>query len=228
MADILDAIAHGRSSLEANILSKRLADPNINVNDKLECIPLLSFFVLSFKDCMAMLQSPNPTSALEQVVNAHALEDADHWKWFLQDLNTLDIDGITTRPATEVLGELWSESRAPIRDAVYAIAGYIQQHTNPVFRLLLIEVIEDGYGAFARHMGPVMQEADLYDKLLYFGHTHNEAEAAHEIHQEPLTVSDLYKQLAAPDQEQALAMVTDVYNRIDAMHTCFANAITPA
>ena len=167
---------------KCNRLVDALGDDKISLSSKLACIPYLSFFVLGFKDCMALLRARSPISDLDRIVQHHAEEDAEHWRWFLADLDTLNIDGIADRRPTEILSDLWSDERRAVREAVYAVSHCIQVHESPALRLIMVEVIEAGYALFTHSMSPVMSEAGLYDKLLYFGHTHNHAEAAHDLH----------------------------------------------
>ena len=94
-------------------------------------------------------------------------------------------------------------------------------------RLLLVEVVESGYAAFTRYMSPVMQKAGLYDDLLYFGHTHNDAEADHDLYQDPdaIPMEEVISRLSDQEKAEAGAMISDLFTGLHAMHDCFADSI---
>ena len=185
---------------------------------------------MGFKDCMAMLRDREPVSKLDALVQHHAEEDAEHWRWFLNDLNTLNIDGIAQRPPTEILYDLWSDERRAVREAVYAVSHCIQYYQSPAIRLILVEVIEAGYACFTQAMSPVMEKAGLYDQLQYFGHTHNHAEASHELHQNAHddALEQALSSLNSEQRDAAMTMIDDIEEKIDLMHSCFARAIDKA
>lgn len=227
MNTIPDLIEHHKIRLDQNPLSAKLSDPTIPWSNKLQCIPRLMFFVLGFKDCMQLLHTTDPQNEIESIVNTHSEEDQFHWEWFLRDLEKLNIDNIQSKTTTSMLTQMWSDDQMPVRQMVYSTTRYIQNYTNPVLRLILIEVIESGYEAFTKYMSPVIQAAGMYDSLQYFGNIHNEAESDHDRNTNAAqpSLAELVQRLSDQENQMAKDMIEEMYLHLNAMHRCFAEAI---
>jgi hypothetical protein len=90
-------------------------------------------------------------------------------------------------------------------------------------RLAILEACEDGFEAFMNSIRPVVRGAGKYVELKYFGAVHDHAEAGHAMHvlDDPFEAADW----STIDRGAARAAVALMYDRLDGMHTCYAEAI---
>ena len=89
--DFLDDLLEARKTrLSQSALCAYMADPRVDRYQRLSFIPAMMFFTMGFKDILAALRDPADTSPLQQSVHQHCDEDAFHWKWYLDDLATID------------------------------------------------------------------------------------------------------------------------------------------
>jgi hypothetical protein len=110
------------------------------------------------------------------MVNRHADEDGQHWRWYLEDLARLHLNPQAT--FTEVVRFLWHEQSRYAREMGYCMIGYAM-HAEPLLRLVLIETLEA--------MGQVWFSSTLQasqawrngPRLVYFGPHHEAREVGH-------------------------------------------------
>jgi hypothetical protein len=153
-------------------------------------LPLFSFlrdraidphFVMSFADLYDFVLQVNPTSdPYQQLVNAHALEDANHWRWFLDDLEKLGFDERVL--FSEALRFVWGAATANTRALTYRMCrlGY---DASPLEKLVLVHVIESAGKTTVDAVSAVGVEYSKQSgkKLVYLGHHHLATESAHTI-----------------------------------------------
>jgi len=216
----------GRARLAANPAVAALADPQISTSAKLTVVPTMAFWVLGFGDAMALIRRTAGDTPLDAVVQQHAQEDAEHWKWFVSDLEVLASQGVGARSVGDALLRMWGPDTAPVRECAWTVHVLLRTHTDAAVRLAILEACEHGFEAFMDSMRPVVQAAGQYAELRYLGAVHDDAEAGHALHEgeDPFAEIDW----AGRDVDAIRRTVETVYDRLDGMHSCYAVAIAAA
>ncbi len=216
----------GQRLLAANSSVAMLADPDIPVTAKLAVVPTMSFWVLAFGDAMALIRQTTGSHPLDAVLRQHAEEDAEHWRWFVFDLEALAAQGIGAPSVGAALLRQWGAATAPVRACAWVVHHLLRAHTDPVIRLAILEACEDAFEAFMSSMRPVIRAAGQYHQLRYLGAIHDHAEASHTLHDldDPLAGVDW----SGRDVEGVQRIVQTVYRHLDGMHSCYTVAIQQA
>ena len=216
----------GRARLASNPAVAALADPNVSTSAKLTVVPTMAFWVLAFGDAMAFLRRSSGDTPLDAIVQQHAQEDAEHWKWFVSDLEDLASQGIGARSISDALMRMWGPDTAPVRECAWTVHHLLRTHIDPAVRLAILEACEHGFEAFMDSMRPVVQAAGHYGELRYLGSMHDEAEAGHALHEgdDPFMNIDWSRR----DMDNVRTTVETVYDRLDGMHSCYSIAIQAA
>ncbi|HEX7956164.1 MAG TPA: hypothetical protein VF508_04425, partial [Pyrinomonadaceae bacterium] len=178
----------------------------------------VAYFSMSFGDLMTtVMRRPEAQNELEELVNAHCSEDDFHWKWYLQDLDALGYDNERMSDACKLL---WSVESAPVRHLIYSVVAYAGKSDDPLFHLILIEILEAGLSGFFEYCykGAALSGLEF---LNYFGKTHYMAEYAHSV-----TSWFQVDSVTGSDSEHGLAKFTasDEVRRLsqEAIETIFA------
>jgi len=216
----------GRARLARNPAIAALADPDTPVSAKLAVVPTMAFWVLGFGDAMALLRRTSGTTPLDEVVKQHASEDADHWKWFVADLEALASQSVGVRSMSAAYTDLWGPTNAAVRECAWTLHHLLRMHSDPVTRLAILEACEHGFEVFMDSIRPVVQEAGQYGELLYLGEQHDHAEAGHALHEGADPFDDL--DWSGQDVEMLRGVIDTIYECLDGMHTCYATAIAAA
>ncbi len=226
MHPLSETFEAGRARLAANPVTALLADPAVPVAAKLTVVPTMAFWVLGFGDAMALLRRTSGSGPLDLLVDQHAKEDAEHWRWFVADLESLAGEGIGGHSLSEALLSQWGQTTAPVRECAWKVHHLLRLHQEALPRLIMLEACEHGFEAFMDSMRPVVQGAGYYDKLRFFGAIHDEAEAGHTLHSggDPLESVDW----SAVDVGELRGLAETVYECLDGMHSCYAVEIRAA
>lgn len=216
----------GRARLAKNPAVTALADPETSTSAKLAVVPTMAFWVLGFGDAMALIRRTAGDSPLDAVVRQHAQEDAEHWKWFVSDLEALASQGVGARSMADAFSRMWGPDTAPVRECAWTVHHLLRTHTDAAIRLAILEACEHGFEAFMDSMRPVVQAAGQYGELRYLGEIHDDAEAGHALHEgdDPFAAIDW----SGHDVDAVRQTVETVYDRLDGMHSCYAVAIAAA
>lgn len=226
MHPLMSTFHDGQRLLAANSSVAMLTDPAIPVAAKLAVVPTMSFWVLAFGDAMALIRRTAGSHPLDAVLRQHAEEDAEHWRWFVSDLETLASQGIGAPSVGAALLRQWGAATAPVRECAWVVHHLLRSHTDPVIRLAILEACEDGFEAFMGCMRPVILAAGQYQRLRYLGAIHDHAEASHALHEldDPLDGVDW----STRDVDGIRSIVRQVYRCLDGMHACYTVAIQQA
>ena len=92
MADVVRQIDAEREALPEGPLFKWLSDESVDGYRRLSFLPAMLYYLMSFKDVLSTLSRDDPRTDLEHHINAYCREDADHWRWYLTDLDKLGFD----------------------------------------------------------------------------------------------------------------------------------------
>ncbi|MGH2708106.1 MAG: hypothetical protein ACRDJK_07400, partial [Actinomycetota bacterium] len=89
MRDVLERIKQRRKMLGDRPLFKFLSDESIEPHVRLSFTPAMLYYLMGFKDVLATLAVNEPQTKYDRQINAYCVEDAEHWRWFLSDLEKL-------------------------------------------------------------------------------------------------------------------------------------------
>jgi hypothetical protein len=89
---LLKKIADHQTTLEQHSFCQHLCQRQDISLQAYRFVPHMTFFVLGFRDILETVKVAKPVSKCELALNAHCLEDAEHWRLFIEDLQTLQMD----------------------------------------------------------------------------------------------------------------------------------------
>jgi hypothetical protein len=179
--DFLDELLESRKlRLSQSPLCAYMADRKVDPCQRLSFIPAMIFFTMGFKDILAALRDNSDKSALQACVHRHCDEDAFHWQWYLEDLETIEHGRRLLRlPAAQAFTDVWSPANHATREAVYHAIHLAKTWGTPFYRMVLIEALEATFACFNQPMYRLVDELGMAERLHYFGQTHQHAEASH-------------------------------------------------
>src|SRR5262249_28884864 len=114
---------------------------------------------------------------LGRLVNAHAVEDSQHWRWYLHDLRQLGHD--RPLPLTDTLQQLWGDETRCVRRLTYRMCQ-LALGKSSLQKLVVILVMEAAAKLGFERISAVTRELDR--DLIYFGGQHLQAEDDHALH----------------------------------------------
>jgi hypothetical protein len=158
-----------------------LRDPQVDTRRKFQFAPHVAHFVFSFADlCTLVLPEYPARDFFQELVNANAKEETEHWRWFLADLAELEQD--PTLHYSEALRAIWSDRTRRTRTLSYQL-GHLGLAADSLGRLVLVHCIE---GAFQATVGDLQAVAKQFaaltgTRLRYLGRTHSESEENHTL-----------------------------------------------
>jgi|GEM_PF-1720701 len=205
-----------------NPLHKKLSG-DAQVIDKLKFVPRMLFFVLGFKDLMQMVRYEDPQTDLEKSVNIHSDEDSFHWEWYLKDLTYIS-GWFKNSEVSDVISGVWDSDTYEVRKTIYMFSKYIQEYTDPVARMLMIEVLEMTFDKFKEALHPILKDADLYDQLKYFGKAHQETEENHTTGISDDEIIGLINKLPEGLKQQMIKIVNELFDQMYKMASNWAEA----
>lgn len=196
------------------------ADKNRSLEEKLRGLVPFTHFIMAFRDLMNVIKQERNDTDLQKLINIHSDEDSGHWIWYLNDVIKLNTKKKFGKNPKKLLKEVWDDDYSAVRDFSYTIFRYYYEHPNPSFILLMIETLEISYVALADAIKTAVIDAGRYEDLEFFGKTHYDAEAGHEIHNEDK--DELWEQIIGPlskkELRKAELMVKDLFEKSHAMH----------
>jgi len=165
--------------LEKHPFFQFLRDDSIPAEERLAYAPYSAFFILTFADVNRfLLPDKASTDPLQQLVNRHAAEDAQHWVWYLADLESL---GWSPQARfTDVLRFVWGDTGHHMREAGYFLAHSVIE-ASPMLKVALLEGMEAAGRVWLTATAPVSRGLGSKHKLVYFADHHLERETGHII-----------------------------------------------
>jgi DMATS type aromatic prenyltransferase len=158
-----------------------LRDPQIDAWQKLRFAPHVAHFVLTFGDLCSLVLPEHPARDFyQELVNANAAEDKEHWRWFLTDLAELEQD--PTLRFSDAIRAIWSERTRRTRRLSYHLC-HLGLASDSLGRLMLVHCIEGAFKATVSDLDAASKQfAELTGKRLnYLGRSHSESEASHTL-----------------------------------------------
>lgn len=208
MRRVLKLLEQRTNELEDHPLFAFLDDDTIDCRKRLSFAPNVAHFAMTFSDLYAhVLKVEPPTDRYQELVNAHAREDEDHWKWFLTDLPRLDAD--PEMRLSDALRFVWSDASLQTRLLSYQMCRLGFQ-ADSLQKLVLVHCIESVGKITVKHVASVGQQftEETGRKLVYFGKHHHDSESDHTLEEEDVHDSVAEIELS-DDQVRAYSQIVD-------------------
>jgi hypothetical protein len=180
MKMILQRIRQRTERFAHHPLLSYVRDESIDPWQRLAFLPCLASFSLGFSELSREYLRDDPTDDPVQVaINAHTYEDAEHWKWFLADLNSVGFNH--TVPLDQAIRFLWTAELHASRRLIYDMYRFCRDASS-VQRLVVSESAE----ATAKVSIPLFAAASRGIEtpngkpLLFFGAVHRDVESKNE------------------------------------------------
>lgn len=217
------AFEHGSTKFANNPLHLKLRDTEETINDKLDFLPRMMFFVMGFKDLMQLVRYPDPQNEVETIINTHSDEDSHHWQWYLDDLSQLSLEFNSTE-SVDLISKVWKDETWKVRETIYLFGRHIQNQENPYARMLMVEVLELTFEKFKDSFHPVLKQYGLYEKLDYFGLKHEEMEEGHSAEIGHDAILDLIEKLPMDLKEPMVEIIDQLFDQMYQMTANWAEA----
>jgi hypothetical protein len=158
-----------------------LRDDRIDPRQRLNFVPWLAHFVMTFADLYQMfVEEPVPGDRFQELVNAHLAEEENHWKWFLADLDALGLNPMLK--FTEALRLVWGTETSKTRSLAYQVCK-LSSGLSSLEKLVLFHAIEATGRVALEALAPVGAAVGDQSgkKLVYFGQRHLDTEREHTV-----------------------------------------------
>jgi hypothetical protein len=205
---VMERLAQKTQEFSRAPLFDFLRDKSIEPRKRLAFAPSVAHFVMSFADLYAFVLQVNPPSdKYQELVNAHAREDENHWRWFLDDIEKLGFD--ERLRFSDALRFIWSDATVKTRALTYKMCrlGY---GASSLEKLVLVHVIEAAGKVTVDGVSAVGTEYSNQTgkKLVYLGHHHLATESDHTLED-----ADVHRGISAievpADQRPGLLALVD-------------------
>jgi hypothetical protein len=205
MTKISDAIKNHKDDFLKHELFQHLKNDSLSLNERLKFLPFISHFVMSFSDINHLiLPFKFPKNELEKAVNRHALEDSEHWPWYLNDLENLSLNPSAT--FTDHLHFIWSDKLLNSRMLTYRLVQLLSDQPAEM-RLIIIEVMEATGNAMFDTLASITQGSDK--ELEYCGKVHLSHETGHSIGSDDELIDTL--KLSDKEREKAITLIDECF-----------------
>lgn len=137
--------------------------------------PSAAFWVLSFQDMIRLNAQRAKNPEIKEILEQHVSEDAGHEEWYFEDLRAL-YGELFAQPK-----DLFSLRNLDARGTAFSIVSEMFHIEDDYLRLVFVEVLEATAEVFFENVSLYLRASGDYQKLKYFGATHQKAESAHEM-----------------------------------------------
>jgi hypothetical protein len=188
-------------------------------HEKVKIFPYICHWVMSFGDINKYLlkKADADSDAIEKIINDHADEDAEHWQWFIEDMEKLQTNAASANALSPSV--IWSADTRSQRMLTYKLSHYFMAESSRI-RYAIIEFVEEmGRIAFVALCEVAAKyEADTGVSLKYFGHHHLEKETGHVVNTDEEKVSLLSAiELTEAEVARSIAIIDDLYGCFSGM-----------
>ena len=218
MKEVLELIEQKKQEFAKLPFFEYLRDEKIDPRQRLVWAPCITPLVMAAKDLnLSVFREKQANEPIQKLINFHTHEDGRHWKWFLSDLEKLELD--PSLRFTDTLRFLWGEETQKARLLAYSlVAGTFT--ADVTVRLVAIEAIEAtanvAFSAFAE-VGEELQKI-TNKRHIYFSKPHLDVENGHiyaDIENVEIILQDI--QLTDKQNAQALDLVDKVFEAFTQM-----------
>lgn len=212
MKRILEHIETKKQELAQSSFLTFIEDSTLDPRERFAFVPCLAPFAMAFMDLNKyVIRDDASQDPVQQMINIHSREEDEHWRMYVKDLRTLNMD--TTMDLTSALRMLWGNHCKRTRMLSYELAALVSRHADPRIRFLIVEAVEGtadvAFDSFCK--AAVELEDRTGKKLHYFGKTHDMMEANHTISSDAVEEMMSRYELSAEDYKTALEAVDQVY-----------------
>jgi hypothetical protein len=174
----------------------------------------LAWWPMVFQDVLRLNADHVRGTALARFAEFHKNEDADHDRWYLSDLEVLEVI-----PPT--LDELFGDGFQPVRDACYRLISEVHRVQSNAERIALLLALEPTGHVFFEQISAAVDRICPNLPLRYFARSHLGVEKAHDLFTES-TDADLGKiVLSDSERSEAEAMVDRIYGTFTGIFSYF-------
>jgi hypothetical protein len=212
MKRVYDHIEQRSSTFARQPLFEYLRDETVAASRRLSFVPFMTHFVMTFADLYNyVLTEGSPRDSYDELVNTHLAEDATHWKWFLADLASADLD--PSLRFSDALRFVWSDATVQTRLLSYRICQLSGRATS-LQKLVIVSCIEAtgkvGLGALA--VAGAAVERAIGRKLVYFGPHHVDTESSHTVEAPSVRTSLEATSLSDSESRGHIVLADEIFN----------------
>ena len=218
MREVLERVEQRRDALNGEALFRYLSNESIDPHARLSFAPSMLYYLMGFKDVLAALAVDDPQTKYDRQINAYCVEDSDHWRWYLSDLEKLGY-GLRSWGSTipEFCDNVWSTETEVNRRTIFALIHYAKLTEDPLVKLVLIQIFEATGVVFIGHTRKAAIAMCADDELYYFGRVHYEEEFGHTVQAHHLADQEMSIQSRA----LALRAVDELFDLFEEMFDCW-------
>lgn len=218
MKHVLSSIKHQQEKLSQTPLFLWLKDDTIDGYERLSFSPSMMYYLMGFKDVLSALHRPHPKTDIDTHINAYCDEDAEHWRWYLSDLQKL---GYTLSSWGQSIptfcNAVWSPETEINRQTIFKLVNYANSSSDPLLAVTLIMVFEATGVVFIGHTLKAATSIGMDETLKYFGRRHYEEEFGHSVK------SSEFEQYHLPVnvQKSFISIVEDLFFHYTKLFQCW-------
>jgi hypothetical protein len=221
MKHVFEHIKQTSAAFEGRPLFVYLKDESLSPRERLEFVPCMSHFVMTFADLYHFfLTEETPKDHYQELVNTHLAEEGTHWKWFLADLTNMNLD--PELRFTDAVRLLWGEATKETRRLAYEICK-LSAGMSSLQKLVLVQSIEATGRVGLEAAVPVGNAVarDMKRNLVYFGGHHLDTELQHTLEE-----TEVHSALEALELDDATR--ADLCGIVDKVFAHFAGFVDEA
>jgi hypothetical protein len=163
-------------------------------------------WVMIFQDVIRINAQRAEDPAIKQQLGRHVLEDQDHARWFLADMDYLFGTGMPD------VAWMFGRETAVTREASLAIASEVFRIRDDALRLVLVEALEASARLFMERVLHLVGASEGAEHLQYFGLRHEQAEAGHEMFEDDAARDTHEIELPDSTRTEAKALVDRIFH----------------
>jgi len=211
MKEVLSLIQQKQQEFSQLPLFEFLKNKSLSPRDRLNFGPSFAIFAMNFKDLNNyILRNDCSSDEVQEIINRHTEEDAQHWKWILEDFENLGFNYMLK--FNDALSVLWSEQTERSRKHFYQMIKLISP-ASPVMRLVIVEAIESTGNVFFGALTEVTKELQPItgENYRYYGKCHLTVETGHAIgtHDVEQVIENII--LSDEDKQTAFTLVEKIF-----------------
>jgi len=206
-------------------------DDDDDPSDRLAFALYFLNFIMYFRELnLYHIKYESPSTALEEALRHHALEDHTHSRLFMLDVRRLGWSDKLQMNASQTLYWLFTDpANEGLRRRTTRITKAVIGATSPAVRHAVVEAIEICGNALFRHTQRIAEthEQRTGVRLLYWGQHHLERESGHAIEVTPGALDDLAS-MTDEEVHLAISLATDVFEVIEEQNSAMLLQATTA
>lgn len=218
MKEVVQMIDEKKATLGRGSLFRWLRDETIAGQERLSFAPSMLCYLMGFKDVLDVLHRSAIRSELDRQINAYCREDAEHWRWYLRDLEKLGYDLSSWGTSISAFCDAaWSRATQINRRTIHRLVEGAYRCEDPLLAMVLIQIFEATGVVFIAHTRLAAKAMGMDQELLYFGRIHYEEEFGHSVQGRDL----LHHDLGSERRERARQLIGELFSSYDELFECW-------